>query len=94
MRNSARINSFKADLDLFKLSKLDSPDEFWKLAEEIFRRISDKSEHVNYLLANCDVAMRQNILFPINNCFCCSPFSVFFLVFSVLNNIFLIFITC
>ena len=93
MRNSARINSFKADLDLFKLSKLDSPDEFWKLAEEIFRRISDKSEHVNYLLANCDVAMRQNILFPLNNCFCCSPFLVFFLVFSVLNNIFLIFIT-
>ena len=25
--------------------------------------LSDKSEHVNYLLANRDVAMRQNILF-------------------------------
>ena len=36
---------------------------FWKLSEEIFNRISDKSEHVNYLLASRDVAMRQNILF-------------------------------
>ena len=92
MRNSARINSFKAGFDLFKLSKPDSPDEFRKLAEEIFSRISDKSEHVNYLLANCDVAKRQNILFPLNNCFCCSPFSVFFfwfLVFSITYFLFL-----
>ena len=57
------INAFKAGLDLFKLSKPDSPDGFWKLSEEIFNRISDKSEHVNYLLANHDVAMWQNILF-------------------------------
>ena len=48
---------------LFKLSKADSPNGFWKLSEEIFNRISDKSEHVSYLLANRDVAMRQNILF-------------------------------
>ena len=56
-------NAFKAGLDLFKLSKPDSPNGFWKLSEEIFNRITDKSEHVNYLLANRDVALRQNILF-------------------------------
>ena len=32
----------------------DSPNGFWKLSEEIFNRISDKSEHLNYLLANRD----------------------------------------
>ena len=63
VRNSTSINAFKAGLDLFKLSKPDSPNEFWKLSEEIFNRIGDKSEHVNYLLANRDVAMQQNILF-------------------------------
>ena len=49
--------------DLFNLSKPDSLNGFWKLSEEIFNGISNKSEHVNYLLANRDVAMRQNILF-------------------------------
>ena len=63
VRNSTSINAFKAGLDLFQLSKPDSPNGFWKLSEEIFNRISDKSEHVKYLLANCDIAMRQNILF-------------------------------
>ena len=54
---------------------------FWKLSEEIFNRISDKSEHVNYLLANRDIAKRQNILFQIsrfNNQFCRSLLLVFF----------------
>ena len=50
-------------LDHFKLSKLDSPDGFWELSEQIFNRISDKSKHVYYLLANHDVALRQNMLF-------------------------------
>ena len=50
VRNSTSINAFKAGLDLFKLSKPDSPNGFWKLSEEIFNRISDKSEHLNYLL--------------------------------------------
>ena len=63
VRNLSSINTFKAGLDLFKLSKPDSPDGFWKLSEEIFNRISDKSEHVNYSLANRYVARRQNILF-------------------------------
>ena len=36
VRNSTSINAFKAGLDLFKLSKPDSPDVFWKLSEEIF----------------------------------------------------------
>ena len=64
VRNSTSINAIKAGLDLFKLSKPDSPNALWKLLEEIFNRISDKSaEHVNYLQANCDVAMWQNILF-------------------------------
>ena len=63
VRNSTSINAFKAGPVLFKLSKPDSPNEFWKLSEEIFNRIGDKSEHVNDLLANRDVAMRQNILF-------------------------------
>ena len=63
VQNSTSINAFKAGLDLFKLSKPDSPHGFCKLSEEIFNRISDKSEHVNYLLANRDVAMRQNIFF-------------------------------
>jgi len=31
--------------------------------KEIFSQIRDKSEHVNYLLANHGVAMWQNILF-------------------------------
>ena len=49
MRNSTSINGFKAGLDLFKLSKPELPNGFWKLLEEIFDRISDKREHVNYL---------------------------------------------
>ena len=61
--NCSGINAFKAGLDHFKLSKPDSPNGFWELSERIFNRISDKSEHVSYLLANRDVAMRQNILF-------------------------------
>ena len=50
MRNSTSINGFKAGLDLFKLSKPDLPKGFRKLLEEIFDGISDKREHVNYLL--------------------------------------------
>ena len=41
----------------------DSPNGFWKLSEEISNRISDDGELVSYLLANRDVAMRQNIMF-------------------------------
>ena len=62
MQYSLGINAFKASLDHFKLSKPDSPNGFWELLEQIFDRISNKSEHVNYLLANSYVAMRQNIL--------------------------------
>ena len=51
MQNLASINAFKAGLDLFKLSKPDSINGFWKFSEEIFHGISNKSEHVNYLLA-------------------------------------------
>ena len=61
--NSTSIKAFKAGVDLFKLSKPDSPNGFWKLSDEIFNRISDKSEHFNYFLANRDVVMRQNISF-------------------------------
>ena len=57
------LYAFKAGLDHFKLSKPESPNGFWALSEQIFNIISDKSEHANYLLANRDVAMRQNILF-------------------------------
>ena len=63
VRNSTSINAFKAGLDLFKLSKPDSPNGFWKLSEEIFNRISDKSEHVNYLLANRDFFCVSGIAF-------------------------------
>ena len=63
VRNSTSINAFKAGLDLVKLSKPDSPNGSWNLSEKIFNRISDKSEHVNHLLANRDVAVRQNISF-------------------------------
>ena len=49
----------KAGLDCFKSSKPDS-NGFWEPSEQIFNRIRDKSEHVNYLLANRDVS---NILF-------------------------------
>ena len=52
MQNSTSINAIKTGLDLFKLSKPESPNALWKLLEEISNRISDKSEHVNYLLAN------------------------------------------
>ena len=63
VRNSTSINAVKAGLDLFKLSKPDSPDAFWKLSEEIFNRISDKSEHVNYLLANRDFFLWMVLIF-------------------------------
>ena len=56
------INTFKAGIEHFKLSKPDSPNGFWQLSEHILKRISDKSERVKYLLANRDVALRQNIL--------------------------------
>jgi len=75
------LTSIRASLDFFKLSKPELPNGFWKLLEEIFNRISDEREHVNYLLANGDVAMQQNILFLI------------IFDFSILNNTFLIFIT-
>ena len=58
VRYSTSINAFQAGLHHFKLPKPDSPNGFWELSEQIFNRISDKSEHVNYLLANRDVAMR------------------------------------
>ena len=55
---STSINAIKAGLDLFKLSKPDSPNALRKFLEEIFNRIRDKSaEHVNYLLAHCNVAI-------------------------------------
>ena len=63
MQNSTSINAFETGFGLFKLSKPDSTNVFWKLSEEIFNGIRDKSEDVNYLLANRDVAMQQNILF-------------------------------
>ena len=80
------LNYFKPDL----------PNGFWKLSEEIFNRISVKSEHVDYLPANCDVATRrrQLIYLVLIIVFCCSMFSVFFLFgFSLRKNSFLIFIT-
>ena len=96
MRNSTSINSFIAGLDLFKLSKPVTPDGFWKLSEEMFSRISGKSEHVNYLQANRDVSTRQNILLIVFALLC---FQYFFAGggeggFSVLDNILFIFITC
>ena len=63
VRNSTSINAFKAGLDLVKLFTPDSPNGSWNLSEKIFNRISAKSEHVNHLLANRDVAVRQNISF-------------------------------
>lgn len=75
------LTSIRTGLDLFKLSKPELPNGFWKLLEEIFKRISDDREHVNYLLANGDVAMQQNMLFLI------------IFDFSILNNTFFIFIT-
>ena len=63
VRSSAEINAFNAGLDRFKSSKPYSSG-LWELSEQIFNRINNKSEYMNYyLLANCDVAMRQNILF-------------------------------
>ena len=62
VRHSSSINTFKAGIEHFKLFKPDSPNGYWQLSEHIFNRISDKSEHVKYLLANRDVALRQNIL--------------------------------
>ena len=47
VRNSTINIAFKAGLDLFKLSKPDLPNGFWKLSEEIFNRISVK---VNMLI--------------------------------------------
>ena len=48
---STSINAIKAGLDLFKLSKPDSPNALRKLLEEIFNRIRDKSaEHVNIII--------------------------------------------
>ena len=47
---------------VLKSSKPDS-NGFWELSEQIFNGISEKSDHVNYSLANHDVAMQQNVLF-------------------------------
>ena len=77
MLESAATMRAKFNKYQLKLFKPDSPNGFWKLWEDIYIRISNKSEHVNYLLANHNVAMQQNILF--------SVFSIFF-VFSVLNT--------
>ena len=55
VRHSSSINTFNAGIEHFKLSQPDSPNGFWQLSEHIFNRISDKSEHVKYLLANLDV---------------------------------------
>ena len=62
VRHSSSINTFKAGIEHFKLFKPDSPNGYWQLSEHIFNRISDKSEHVKYLIANRDAALRQNIL--------------------------------
>ena len=59
---SASINASKAGLNRFKSSKPDS-NGFWELSKQIFNGISEKSDHVNYSLANHDVAMQQNDLF-------------------------------
>ena len=45
------------DHSVTELSKPDSLDGFWELSGQIFNRISDKSDHVNYLFGNRDVAM-------------------------------------
>ena len=56
MQYSTGIKVFKASLVQFKLSKPDSPNGLWELSEQIINKISDRSEHVNYLLANRNVA--------------------------------------
>ena len=63
VRNSTSINAVKAGLDLFKLSKPDSPNGFWKLSEEIFNRISDKSEHTNYFTSQSRCCHAAKYLF-------------------------------
>ena len=54
VRYSTRVS---LDHSITELSKPDSLDGFWELSEQIFNRISDKSDHVNYLFGNRDVAM-------------------------------------
>ena len=49
--------AYGLDHSVTELSKPDSLDGFWELSEQIFNRISDKSDHVNYLFGNRDVAM-------------------------------------
>ena len=87
VRYSTGINAFKAGLDHFKLSRPDSPNRFWEISEQIFNRISDKSEHVNYILTNRDDAMRQNI-------FCFNSITFLLLLLFFFFFFFFFFIAC
>ena len=60
---SVSVDSFKRNLEEYKKRNLDTPGNYWELADEVFRRIHDdnRSAHIEYLKQNPFVAKRRGI---------------------------------
>ena len=63
VKNSKSVNSFKANLEKYKMEKFDSKRNYWSLSEEIFYRIKDehRNEHIDYLMGHSHVAKARYI---------------------------------
>ena len=63
VKKSKSINSFKANLEKYKVDKFDSIGNYWSLSEEIFNRINEehRNDHINYLMGHSYVAKSRYI---------------------------------
>ena len=63
VKNSKSVNSFKANLEKYKMKNFNSNGNYWSLSEEIFNRINDehRHEHIDYLMGHSYVAKARYI---------------------------------
>ena len=63
IKSSPSVNSFKCNLEQYKLNNCNMTGNYWDLSQEIYHRIRDgnRESHCNYLLENPYVAKRKGI---------------------------------
>ena len=63
VKASTTVESFKVNLERYKMKNLDKPGNYWELSEEIFNRINEdnRQSHVNYMITHSRVAKALGI---------------------------------
>lgn len=63
VKASKTVESFKVNLERYKMKNLDKPGNYWELSEEIFNRINEdnRQSHINYMITHSRVAKALGI---------------------------------